>query len=150
MAISDEVNDCSYNAEAGLRIRGRDQQFCDSVLVQGGLTVGEALLPPPLTELAPLLNGDLRVKKSAQIGEELRIGESFYLSLKKSPLMSQITEYVLPPSYPVVSGQVLSSSSSGEMEWVTGGGSGGGGPGFNQDYGFITNSAPSNYDYGFI
>jgi hypothetical protein len=139
MAISDEINDCSYNEEAGLRIRGRDQQFCDSVLVQGGFTVGEGLLPPPpLINPLPTPAGSLRVKNTAQVGDELRIGEGAFVSFKKSPLATQITDYVLPSYYPTVSGQVLSSSTSGEMQWVTGGGSG---PSGNQDYGFITDPA---------
>ena len=132
-------------------------------------TVGGALSLPPSetlvrgrssseTTVSPT-EGDLLVKNFIQTGGELRIGEGYYASFKKNPLMAQVTEYVLPSSYPTASGQVLSSSTTGEMEWVTS--SGGSGP--NQDYGFVSDPAYtdicrapagalqiSDFDYGFI
>ena len=195
MALSDEINSCSFNAEAGARTRGREQTFCDSVTIQGELTaeqtltvsadaafaanvgvtglvtageistlvltLGPPIPPPPATSTfrrsarssskksAPSA-GDLSVAGTLHAGSELRVGSGYYASFKKSPAMTQVTDYVLPSSYPAVSGQVLSSSSSGEMEWVTGGGGGGSNPGFNQDYGFVYDSAPIGYDFGFI
>ena len=182
MALSDEVNSCSFNADAGLRLKSRPQEFCDAVTLSSTLTVGDDAAfatnvgitglmtsgeistlsgtvgppipaPPSTSRRTPRKSAkksnDLSVSEVMHVGAELRVGSGYYASFKKSPSMTQVTDYVLPSSYPAVSGQVLSSSSSGEMEWVTGGG-GGSNPGFNQDYGFVYDPAPIGYDFGFI
>ena len=180
MALTDEINSCSFNSDAGQRLRSRPQAFCDAVqmdstlnvsstlsvgadaafatkvAVTQALTLGAPIAPAKVertarrsqrTALPPA--GDLSVAGLAHIGNELRLGSGYYASFKKNPLMTQVTEYVLPPSYPTVSGQVLSSSTTGEMEWVTSSG-GGSDPGFNQDYGSVGNPAPTGYDFGFV
>ena len=37
------INDCSFNADLGTRIRARPQQFCDTVEVQGDVTLNANL-----------------------------------------------------------------------------------------------------------
>ena len=38
-AIGAEINSCSFNADAGTRIKSRPHQFCDSVTIQSTLDV---------------------------------------------------------------------------------------------------------------
>ena len=100
------------------------------------LTLGGALLPPPTAAGAPpargraagatasasSADGDLLVKNLVHAGGELRIGEGYYVSFKKSTSLTTSTSYVLPPAYPTTNGQVLSALTDGSMEWISGGG----------------------------
>ena len=190
MALSDEINSCSFNADEGQRLRSRPQVFCDDVQMDSSLDVADATtlsstlvvgddaafatkvaVTQALTLGAPIApakvetttfrraarsspratpppTGDLSVAGLAHIGNELRLGSGYYASFKKDPAMTQVTEYVLPSSYPSEDGLVLSSSKTGQMAWTAGGG--GSVPGFNQVYGFVRDPAPIGYDFGFI
>lgn len=183
MALSDEINSCSYNDGAGTRLRGRPQTFCDAVIISSTLNVkddatfdtnvgvtgrmtsgevytlaavvGSPIPAPPnsssnrptrrLAKKAASTANDLTVSGVVHAGDELRLGSGYYVSFKKNSSMAQVTNYTLPTAYPAVSGQFLSSTPSGEMEWI-----GGSNPGVSQDYGYIYNPAPAGYDYGTI
>ena len=55
MAISDEVNSCSYNADAGPRVKGRPQQFCDDVTLDKNITVAMMTTTTDCTVVNPLI-----------------------------------------------------------------------------------------------
>lgn len=42
MALDDEINSCDYRADKGARKRSRPQEFCDSVSIDGTLSVAGA------------------------------------------------------------------------------------------------------------
>ena len=42
-AYATEINSCSFNADSGTRIRSRPQSFCDTVEVQGDVTINANL-----------------------------------------------------------------------------------------------------------
>jgi len=42
-AYATEINSCSFNADAGLRINSRPQSFCSTVEVQGDVTINANL-----------------------------------------------------------------------------------------------------------
>ncbi len=140
----------AINAEATLNVAGAGT-FLSTLNVAGPatftiltatagsfatLTLGGALLPPPTgagvppargraagaTAASSSADGDLLVKNLVHAGGELRIGEGYYVSFKKSTSLNQSTPYVLPPSFPTTNGQVLSALTNGTMEWVDGGG----------------------------
>lgn len=65
-------------------------------------------------------------------GAELRLYEasdngSNHIAVKAPDDLAANNEYTLPDSYPSSNGQVLASTTTGEMSWVTAGGGGGGG-----------------------
>lgn len=54
-AYSTEINDCSFNADLGVRTRGRPQSFCDSVDVKGAFTAeGLGVFASSVTIAGPL------------------------------------------------------------------------------------------------
>lgn len=65
-------------------------------------------------------------------GAELRLYEasdngSNHITVKAPDALAADNEYTLPDAYPSSNGQVLASTTTGEMSWVTAGGGGGGG-----------------------
>ena len=43
MALTDEINSCSFNSDAGQRLRSRPQAFCDAVQMDSTLNVSSTL-----------------------------------------------------------------------------------------------------------
>ena len=89
-------------------------------------------------------------------GAELRLYEasdngSNYIAVKAPDDLAANNEYTLPDSYPSSNGQVLASTTTGEMSWVTAGGGGGGGSLESLSDVNITNPQPGHtlrYDSG--
>ena len=42
-AYATEINSCTFNADLGPRVRSRDQEFCDSITVNGSTTLVGAM-----------------------------------------------------------------------------------------------------------
>lgn len=55
MALSDEINSCSLNADMGPRVRSRPQEFCEDVTFSKNITVAMLTTTTDCTVVNPLI-----------------------------------------------------------------------------------------------
>ena len=101
-AYATEINSCNFNADSGTRIRSRPQSFCDTVEVQGDVTI----------------NANLNVAAVGTFGTAIVVaGETFRPQLVLVPGIGFLS-LLVGDSTPVIglapAGSLTASSSGGE------------------------------------
>ncbi len=130
-AYSTEINNCTFNADLGVRFRSRPQSFCDSVTISKTLDVADvATFAVPIKVAQAVVVDDISYSPSTFVGFPGGVEVGVLTSNGDKLIVPAPTPYALPPATAttlggIIVGSGLSVTTDGTLS-ASGGGGGGG------------------------